>query len=57
MPFKGTLTCLRGDCTVAFHYLKRVYRKDGSDILLGSVVIGQRIMVFKLKEGRCRVDQ
>lgn len=56
MPFKGTLTRLRGDRTVAFHYLKGVYRKGGSDFLLGSIVIGQRIMFFKLKEGRCRID-
>ena len=41
---------------MAFQYLNEATRKRGTDFLVGSVVIGQRGIGFKLKEGRYRLD-
>jgi len=41
---------------VAFQYLNEATRKRGTDFLVGSVVIGQRGIGFKLKDGRYRLD-
>ncbi|GAB0178950.1 hypothetical protein GRJ2_000360300 [Grus japonensis] len=37
---------LQGDLIVAFQYLKGAYKKDGDKFLVGSVVIGQGVMVL-----------
>ena len=42
---------LQGDLIAAFQDVKGVYRKEGADSLVGSVVSGS-----KLKQGRLRLD-
>jgi len=37
---------LQGDAIAAFQYLKRAYRKERENILVGLVVSGQRVMVL-----------
>jgi len=45
---------LRGHLTAASQYLKGTYKKDGTNLLAGPVVIGQRVMVLN-SEGRFRL--
>ncbi|KFP20913.1 hypothetical protein Z169_05985, partial [Egretta garzetta] len=47
---------LRGDLIVAFQYLKGAYRKDGDRLFSRVCSDGTRGNVFKLKEGRFRLD-
>lgn len=48
---------LWGDHIVAFHYLKRVYRKTGEGHFTRAGSDRIRCKVFKLKEGRLRTDK
>jgi len=47
---------LRGDLIAAFQYLKGAYRKDGGNLFSKACCDRTRRNVFKLKEGRFRLD-
>jgi len=37
---------LQGDLFAAFQYLKRTYKKDGTNFLAGPVAIGQGVIIL-----------
>ena len=47
---------LQGDLIAAFRYLKGAYRKDGENIFIRACHDRTKSNVFKLREGRFRLD-